>query len=200
MENNMMSSSFDIIRAHLNAGGDLKHQMAASDDLVQRIYDASAIMIRALKKGKKILWCGNGGSAADSQHLSAELVARLNINRPGLASLALTTDTSLITAWSNDIGFESLFSRQVEALGDAGDVLMALSTSGKSPNVLQAVKKAREKQITTIALLGRDGGVIRNEVDLALVIPSENTQLIQEIHITVGHLLCELVETKLFKT
>jgi len=195
-----MSSSFDIIRAHLNAGGDLKHQMAASDDLVQRIYDASAIMIRALKKGKKILWCGNGGSAADSQHLSAELVARLNINRPGLASLALTTDTSLITAWSNDIGFESLFSRQVEALGDAGDVLMALSTSGKSPNVLQAVKKAREKQITTIALLGRDGGVIRNEVDLALVIPSENTQLIQEIHITVGHLLCELVETKLFKT
>jgi len=196
----MMSSSFDIIRAHLNAGGDLKHQMAASDDLVQRIYDASAIMIRALKKGKKILWCGNGGSAADSQHLSAELVARLNINRPGLASLALTTDTSLITAWSNDIGFESLFSRQVEALGDAGDVLMALSTSGKSPNVLQAVKKAREKQITTIALLGRDGGVIRNEVDLALVIPSENTQLIQEIHITVGHLLCELVETKLFKT
>jgi len=196
----MMSSSFDIIRAHLNAGGDLKHQMAASDDLVQRIYDASAIMIRALKKGKKILWCGNGGSAADSQHLSAELVARLNINRPGLASLALTTDTSLITAWSNDIGFESLFSRQVEALGNAGDVLMALSTSGKSPNVLQAVKKAREKQITTIALLGRDGGVIRNEVDLALVIPSENTQLIQEIHITVGHLLCELVETKLFKT
>ncbi|BFN38202.1 SIS domain-containing protein [Fidelibacter multiformis] len=196
----MMNSSFDLIRAHLKAGGDLKHRIAASDDLVQRIYDASAIMIRTLKKGKKILWCGNGGSAADSQHLSAELVARLNITRPGLASLALTTDTSLLTAWSNDVGFESLFSRQVEALGDNGDVLMALSTSGKSPNVLKAVKSAREKKITTIALLGRDGGVIRSEADLAIVVPSENTQLIQEIHVTVGHLLCELVETKLFKT
>lgn len=195
-----MSGYFDRIRNHLVNSSLLKAKIAESDDLVQRIYDASAMMIQCLQKGGKILWCGNGGSAADSQHLSAELVARLNITRPGLASLALTTDTSLITAWSNDVGFETLFSRQVEALGKKGDVLFGLSTSGNSPNVLEAVKSARKKEITSIALLGKNGGTIHEFTDLSIIIPSDNTQHIQEAHITVGHILCDLIESKLFKS
>jgi len=195
-----MSGYFDRIRNHLVNSSLLKAKIAESDDLVQRIYDASAMMIQCLQKGGKILWCGNGGSAADSQHLSAELVARLNMTRPGLASLALTTDTSLITAWSNDVGFETLFSRQVEALGKKGDVLFGLSTSGNSPNVLEAVKSARKKEMTSIALLGKNGGSIHEFTDLSIIIPSDNTQHIQEAHITIGHILCDLIESKLFKS
>lgn len=195
-----MKEPFDLIRNHLKIGGDLKYTLAQSKEFIQRLFDASEILSESLKKGNKILWCGNGGSAADAQHLSTELVARLNTTRPGLASLALTTDTSLLTAWSNDVGFNSVFSRQVETLGKAGDVLIGISTSGKSINVLEAVKMAHKKQIKTIALLGCDGGTIHREADLSLIVPSENTQLIQEIHITIGHLLCELVENKLFQT
>jgi len=195
-----MSGYFDRIRNHLVNSSLLKAKIAESDDLVQRIYDASAMMIQCLLNGGKILWCGNGGSAADSQHLSAELVARLNMTRPGLASIALTTDTSLITAWSNDVGFETLYSRQVEALGKKGDVLFALSTSGNSPNVLEAVKSARIKEMTSIALLGKKGGTIHEFTDLSIIIPSENTQHIQEAHITIGHILCDLIESKLFKS
>jgi len=195
-----MSGYFDRIRNHLVNSSLLKVKIGESDDLVQRIYDASAMMIQCLQKGGKILWCGNGGSAADSQHLSAELVARLNMTRPGLASLALTTDTSLITAWSNDVGFETLFSRQVEALGKKGDVLFGLSTSGNSPNVLEAIKSARKKEMTSIALLGKNGGTIHEFTDLSIIIPSDNTQHIQEAHITIGHILCDLIESKLFKS
>lgn len=195
-----MAGYFDHIRNHLINSSLLKTKIAESDDLVQRIYDASAMMIQCLQKGGKILWCGNGGSAADSQHLSAELVARLNMTRPGLASLALTTDTSLITAWSNDVGFESLFSRQVEALGKKGDVLFGLSTSGNSPNVMEAVKSARKKEMISIALLGKLGGTIHEFTDLSIIIPSDNTQYIQEAHITIGHILCDLIESKLFKS
>lgn len=195
-----MSGYFDRIRNHLVNSSLLKVKIGESDDLVQRIYDASAMMIQCLQKGGKILWCGNGGSAADSQHLSAELVARLNMTRPGLASLALTTDTSLITAWSNDVGFETLFSRQVEALGKKGDALFGLSTSGNSPNVLEAVKSARKKEMTSIALLGKNGGTIHEFTDLSIIIPSDNTQHIQEAHITIGHILCDLIESKLFKS
>lgn len=195
-----MSGSFDRIRNHLTDSSLLKKKIAESDDLVQRIYDASSLMIQCLQKGGKFLWCGNGGSAADSQHLSAELVARLNLTRPGLASIALTTDTSLITAWSNDVGFDSLFSRQVEALGKKGDVLFGLSTSGNSQNVLEAVKAARKKEMITIALLGKSGGTIHEVTNLSIIVPSHNTQHIQEAHITIGHILCDLIEFKLFKS
>ncbi|MER3449550.1 MAG: hypothetical protein C4315_07210, partial [Chloroflexota bacterium] len=132
-----------------------------------------------------------------SQHLAAELVGRYRRNRPGLAALALTVDTSALTAIGNDFGFEEVFSRQVEALGQPGDVLVAISTSGRSPNVLRAVDAARALGLKTVGLVGRDGGQLAGLVDLALVVPSEDTARIQECHITLGHILCDLVEGEL---
>ena len=148
----------------------------------------------ALKQGKKILFAGNGGSAADAQHLAAEIVGRFERERSGLAALALTTDSSTLTSISNDYGFESVFSRQIEALGQQGDVLVAISTSGNSPNIIKATQAARERGIATIGLLGKTGGVLKASVDHALVVPSDNTARIQEAHILIGHILCQLIE------
>lgn len=164
------------------------------EELVPVIDRAAGLFIEALSAGKKILFFGNGGSAADSQHLAAELVGRLAAERRALPALALTTDSSNLTALGNDFGFESVFSRQIEALGAEGDVAVAISTSGESPNVLAAVEAARRRGIKTVAFTGRGGGRLAPEVDLAVVIPSDSTQRIQEAHITVGQILCELVE------
>lgn len=149
---------------------------------------------------KKLLLCGNGGSAADCQHIATELMIRLNhdIKRPALAAIALTTDTSNLTAGGNDIGFENVFARNVEGLGNEGDVLLAISTSGNSPNIIKAVNKAHEKKMFVIGLLGGTGGKLKDIVDLPIVIPSSNTQRIQEGHITVAHIVCELVEQELY--
>ena len=162
--------------------------------LVPAIGQAAQLLIGCLEAGGKILLFGNGGSAADSQHIAAELVGKLLVKRRALPALALTTDTSNLTALANDFGYDTVFERQVEALGRAGDVAIGLSTSGNSPNVLAAVKIARQKGLKTVALTGRDGGSLRGAVDLALVIPSDSTQRIQESHITIGHILCELIE------
>jgi D-sedoheptulose 7-phosphate isomerase len=145
----------------------------------------------------KILLCGNGGSAADSQHIACELVGKLTTERQGLPAMALTTDTSILTAVSNDWEFDRVFSRQVEALGKEGDLLIAISTSGKSKNILQAVEKAREKKMKTVALTGFDGGALKDLTDLSLVIPSRDVQRIQEAHITVGHILSDIVEQEI---
>jgi D-sedoheptulose 7-phosphate isomerase len=147
----------------------------------------------------KILLCGNGGSAADSQHIACELVGKLTKERQGLPAIALTTDTSILTAVSNDWEFDRVFSRQVEALGKGGDLLIAISTSGKSKNILQAVEKAREKGIKTVALTGFDGGALKDLADLSLVIPSRDVQRIQEAHITVGHILSDIVEQEILE-
>ena len=154
----------------------------------------------AFRNGKKLLLCGNGGSAADSQHIAAEFMIRLNHNlqRPALPAIALTTDTSNLTAGGNDIGFENVFARNVEGLGNEGDVLIAISTSGNSPNIIKAVNKAHEKKMFVVGFLGGTGGKLKNIVDLPIVIPSANTQRIQEGHITVAHIICELVETELY--
>jgi D-sedoheptulose 7-phosphate isomerase len=141
---------------------------------------------------------GNGGSAADAQHIAAELVNRLNHDRPPIAAIALTTDSSILTSVGNDSTFDELFERQLRALGRAGDVALAISTSGNSPNVLRAVEAARELRIKTIGLAGRNGGRLAGAVDLALVVATESTQRIQETHITIGHILCELIEEALF--
>lgn len=156
---------------------------------------------QAYKNKKKLLLCGNGGSAADCQHIATELMIRLNhsINRPALAAIALTTDTSNLTAGGNDIGFENVFARNVEGLGNEGDVLLAISTSGNSANIIKAVDKAHEKQLFVIGLLGGTGGKLKSLVDLPIVIPSTNIQRIQEGHITVAHIVCELVEMELFR-
>ncbi|MBV6478091.1 MAG: Phosphoheptose isomerase [Ignavibacteria bacterium] len=159
------------------------------------------LIVNASGKGKKIMFIGNGGSAADSQHLATEFMIRLShdIERPAIAAIALTTDTSNLTAGGNDIGFENVFSRNVEGLGNEGDILICISTSGNSPNIIKAAETAKKKKIITIGFLGKNnGGKLKAICDASIIIPSENTQRIQEGHITVGHILCESVERELF--
>ena len=151
-------------------------------------------MIAALRQGHKVLFLGNGGSAADAQHLAAELVGRLALDRAAMPALALTADTSVLTALGNDYGFEEIFRRQVEALGIRGDVLVAISTSGKSKNVLKALAAARDRGMTTIGFAGATGGDMAALCDTCLCMPSRETQKIQEGHIVVGHIVCGLVE------
>ncbi|KAF0142145.1 MAG: D-sedoheptulose 7-phosphate isomerase [Stygiobacter sp.] len=157
-------------------------------------------LVDSFRNGKKLMLCGNGGSAADCQHIAAEFVIRLShhIQRPSLPAIALTTDTSNLTAGGNDIGWENVFARSIEGLGNAGDVLIAISTSGNSPNIIKAVEQAKSKNIFVVGFLGGSGGKLKDKVDLPIVIPSANTQRIQEGHITVAHIICELVETELF--
>lgn len=166
----------------------------------KEILKAVKILVDSFKENKKLLLCGNGGSAADCQHIATEFVIRLshNIQRPALPAIALTTDTSNLTAGGNDIGFENVFARTIEGLGNENDVLFAISTSGNSKNIIKAVEKAKEKKIYTIGFLGGTGGKLKDLVDLPIIIPSSNTQRIQEGHITVAHIICELVEDELY--
>jgi D-sedoheptulose 7-phosphate isomerase len=165
--------------------------LRAERPILERI---AAEMTRAVLAGNKILWCGNGGSAADSQHLAAEFVGRFRRERPGLPSIALTTDTSALTSISNDYGYEKVFSRQVEALCSKEDVLVGISTSGKSRNVCLALKAARDLGAFTVAFTGKDGGAIADVADVVLQVPSKDTARIQEGHVLCGHMLCDWVE------
>ena len=169
-------------------------------ECVPTIEKIGDILAEALRSGHKILFCGNGGSAADAQHLAAELVGRFCQERQALPAIALTTDTSILTCLGNDYGYDKVFSRQVEALGRPGDVLVGITTSGNSANVLEAVRSAHTKGMITIALTGRNGGKVSRLVHASLIVPSSNTQRIQESHITVGHILCSLIEEALFPT
>jgi D-sedoheptulose 7-phosphate isomerase len=153
----------------------------------------------SMQQGGKLLICGNGGSAADAQHLATECMVRLEAERAPLPAIALTTDTSLLTAAGNDYGFETIFARQVAGLGRPGDVLLAISTSGNSPNVVCAVEEAHRRGVRTLGLLGRDGGRLKDMVHIALVVPSSNTQRIQEVHITIGHILCGTLERRMLR-
>lgn len=165
-----------------------------------QIVEAVNLLVDSFKNGNKLLLCGNGGSAADSQHLAAEFMIRLchDINRPAIPAIALTTDSSNLTAGGNDIGYENVFARNVEGLGNLGDVLIAISTSGNSGNVIKAVDKAHEKGMKVIGFLGGTGGKLKPLVDVPIVVPSTNTQRIQEGHITVGHIIFELTERALY--
>lgn len=158
------------------------------------------LIVSAYQKENKVLFCGNGGSAADSQHLAAEFMVRLShdISRKALGAIALSTDTSFLTAGGNDIGFDNVFKRAVEGLGKKGDILIAISTSGNSINVIKAVEKAKELGVISIGFLGGTGGKLKTLVDIPIVIPSNSVQRIQEGHITIGHIICEAVERKLF--
>jgi len=167
-------------------------------DLAPLIAEMSTLISDALAKGNKLLVMGNGGSAADSQHFVAEIVGRFKMERKALPALALSTDTSILTAIGNDYGFDAIFSRQVEALAVPGDIVVGISTSGNSPNVLKAINAAQERGCRTIGLLGKDGGSIKAACDLALVMPTSDTPRIQEGHITVIHIVCDLVEKALF--
>lgn len=161
------------------------------------IASAAELCIAALKSGGKVMFCGNGGSAADAQHLAAELSGRYEMNRPGLAGLALTTDTSALTAIANDFGYDRVFARQVEALGRPGDVLYAISTSGNSPNVLAAIETARARGVKVIAVTGESGGRMKDACDVLLAAPAQKAAHIQELHIAMGHMICGLVERAL---
>ncbi len=163
-----------------------------------RIFSAFLEVAERLKEGGKILLCGNGGSAADSQHIAAELVGRFKLERRPLPAIALTTDTSVLTAVANDYSFDRIFERQVEAIGREGDVLIGISTSGNSRNVINAVLKAKEMGILTVGFLGKDGGELGRIVDHPFIVKSFSTPRIQEVHITLGHVLCDFIEKYLF--
>jgi D-sedoheptulose 7-phosphate isomerase len=165
-------------------------------ELAPAIEAAALAMRRSLDRGGKVFWCGNGGSAADSQHLAAELIGRFRKERPALASIALTTDSSILSSVANDYSYDLVFARQVEGLCRPGDVVVGLSTSGNSPNVLLALEAARRCQAVTVGMTGPDGGKMNGLCDHMIRIPAPNTARIQEMHIMVGHILCELIETE----
>jgi len=158
------------------------------------IEEASKIIVDALKNGNKILLCGNGGSAADAQHIAAELTGRYKTERRGLPGIALTTDTSALTAIGNDYGYDRVFDRQVESLANSGDVIIGISTSGNSKNVVSALKLGQELGCKTVGLTGRDGGAMNDVCDINMVVPSNNTPRIQEMHILFGHTICQIID------
>jgi D-sedoheptulose 7-phosphate isomerase len=187
---------------------DITRELRESATLKMHVAETQGAIIQAMieciwesmQQGGKLLICGNGGSAADAQHLATECMVRLEAERTPLPAIALTTDTSLLTAAGNDYGFETIFARQVAGLGRPGDVLMAISTSGNSSNVVCAVEEAHRRGLRTLGLLGRDGGRLKDMVHIALVVPSSNTQRIQEVHITIGHILCGTLERRILST
>jgi phosphoheptose isomerase len=189
--------SLTTVRSYLAESAEIKRLTA--DACADAIATAAEVITDAFRSGGKLLICGNGGSAADCQHMAAEFVSRLtkDFERPGLPAIALTTDTSFLTAYANDCGFEGIFTRQVQALGRPGDVLIGISTSGNSPNVIRAVDLAHATGLRTVALTG-SGGRLAKVADVAISVPSEDSQHIQETHLAIEHLLCMLVERALF--
>jgi len=176
----------------------IKNEMVKNG--VESIEKAAELLIGSINAGGKILWCGNGGSAADAQHLATELMGGMSDHdRMPIPSIALTTDSSFITAWSNDTDFDSIFSRQVQGLGAEGDVLIGISTSGNSENVINALKQAKYKNLKTIAFTGKTGGNLDGIADITIKVPSDNTQRIQESHIMIGQILCSLIEISIMK-
>jgi D-sedoheptulose 7-phosphate isomerase len=164
---------------------------------ISKISEIACLFVSAIRNGGKIIFMGNGGSAADAQHLAAELIGRFKKNRKALAAIALTTNTSTITAVGNDFGFDEIFSRQIEALAEPSDLVVGISTSGNSANIIKAIRKAKEMGIRTVGFLGKDGGKLKTYVDIPFVIHSSDTPRIQEMHILAGHIICEIVEDKL---
>ena len=183
------------VKQFLKASGDLKHQVA--ETLSGEILEAAQTIRDRLASGGKLLLMGNGGSAADSQHIAAELIGRFKKERAAIPAIALTVDSSSLTALGNDYGFETIFSRQIEALATAKDAVIGISTSGNSQNVIRALNLARNMGAATIGLVGHGGGNIKDCVDICIVVPSDDTARIQEVHITIGHIICEIIEQDL---
>src|SRR3989339_985387 len=175
-----------------------KQAILENDDLVEMIVTVAKACVEVYRHGKRTIWAGNGGSAADAQHIAAELVGRYGFDRPSIPSLALTTDTSNLTAIGNDYGYDKVFSRQLEGMGQSGDIFIGISTSGNSRNIINAFEVAKKKGIKTVALVGRDGGEMAKMADIALIVPSDSTPRIQESHILIGHILCDIIEKETF--
>jgi len=187
-----MAAHIEEIRRQLGESARVKQ--AFSDALVARIAEFAMRSAAAIRHGGKLVFFGNGGSAADAQHLAAELVVRLRTERPGLPAIALTTNTSVLTAAGNDYGFERIFSRQMESLVGPHDIVVALSTSGTSPNIVKAIETGRARGAFLVALTGETGGALAGKVDILLDVPSRDPQRIQEAHITIGHIACSIIE------
>jgi D-sedoheptulose 7-phosphate isomerase len=184
----------DSIARHLTALAEVSVRVAV--DMSDEIAAIATLVTDALDRGNKLMFCGNGGSAADAQHLATEYVVRFRRNRSPMTALALTTDTSLLTAAANDLGFEQVFARQVTAHGRAGDILFLHSTSGVSPNLLAAARSAKEGGVMSIGMLGRDGGPLRSLVDHALLVPADSGAHVQEMHLAIGHAICDIAEAR----
>ncbi|MDZ7782397.1 MAG: D-sedoheptulose 7-phosphate isomerase [Halioglobus sp.] len=189
----------NFVVSEFEASLSVKQRVLEDTQLVQQVTTMGHLLIDRYRQGNKLLVAGNGGSAADAQHIAAEFVSRFNFDRPGLPALALTTDTSILTAVGNDYGYDRLFSRQVEANGVAGDVFLGISTSGNSANVLEALRACRDKGVTSFGLTGQTGGSMLELCDYCLCVPSRDTPRIQEAHILIGHTLCAMVETAMFE-
>ena len=193
-----LGSTKELIKNRLQESARLKEEILDNIETVKIIAKIAEVIIEAYRKGKKVILFGNGGSAADAQHIAAELVGKYYLERAPLPAIALTVNTSSLTAIGNDYSFAQVFAKQLEALGEAGDVAIGISTSGNSGNVLEALKAAKEKGLITIGFTGKKGGRLKDAVDYCLHIPSDDTPRIQEGHITVGHIICEIVERELF--
>ncbi|URZ14867.1 D-sedoheptulose 7-phosphate isomerase [Clostridium felsineum] len=188
-----------LIENQIKSSIEAKQKLLGDDNFIESIQNIVNIVIKAYRSGNKVLICGNGGSAADSQHIAAEFVSKFKMDRNALPAIALTVNTSVLTSIGNDYDYKNIFERQVEAFGKEGDVIIGISTSGNSPNISLALKKAKALGMITIGFLGRDGGDNKNYCDVPMVVPSEDTPRIQEAHIMIGHIMCELVEKELFE-
>jgi D-sedoheptulose 7-phosphate isomerase len=188
----MSDAARDAVTAHLN--GLSRAATRTADELAQAIADVARIVSSALERGSKLLFCGNGGSAADAQHLATEYVVRFRRDRAPIPAIALTTDTSLLTAAANDLGFEQVFARQVQALGARGDILFLHTTSGESDNLIAAAQAARTGGVVTVGMLARGGGRLREHVDHAIVVPTADGAHAQELHLAIGHAICGIVD------
>ncbi len=188
----------EFIKNYIEKSIETKRNILENENILSKIRDVSLVIVDSLKNGGKVLICGNGGSAADSQHIAAELVGRLSFDRPGLPAMALTVDSSILTAVGNDYGYEIVFSRQVQACAQKGDVLIGISTSGNSKNVVNAILEAKEKGVFTVGFTGEKDGLISANADITIKIPSSETPIIQESHIMAGHIICAMVEKMMF--
>ena len=194
-----MENLLNTINDELVKSSSVLQSVIMSESLQDQIRMASLIAIKALQNDGKLFFAGNGGSAADSQHMAGEYVSRFLFDRPGLSAIALTTDTSILTAIGNDYGYEKLFSRQLQALAKPGDVFFAYSTSGTSKNIISAIETAQSLNVTTIGMTGEPGGIMNDFCDITIRVPTESTPKIQELHLIIGHIICQLVERELFK-
>ncbi len=186
------------IRAQIADSAATKNAILENQELIDVIVNVAKACVDVYRNGKKTILAGNGGSAADAQHIAAELVGRYGFDRPSIPSLALTTDTSNLTAIGNDYGYDKVFSRQLEGMAQEGDLFIGISTSGNSQNIINAFESARHRGVTTVALVGRDGGKMGAMADYAIIVPSNATPRIQESHILIGHILCDIIEKELF--
>jgi D-sedoheptulose 7-phosphate isomerase len=191
-----MRNKIEIVKKHLNASIETKKSLTPKN--IETVVKISNAIVSAYKNGKKVIWFGNGGSAADAQHLACELVSKFYIERKSLPSIALNANTSILTSIANDFDFQNVFSRQIEALANDGDIVVGISTSGTSRNIIAAIKEAKKKKAVTVGFTGESGGKLKGLVDFLVNVPSNDTPRIQESHITIGHIICYLVERELF--